>query len=148
MEKMLFLFDKKKAPSGHAGGPFMNTPIMDYDKPQIYSGREQTYSSYPSYDTMDNDQKMNDYFTKGLIQGAQGLIYDKNNSQRQFYSVPVDTVPNKQSEFAQWLYGRDYVCKTGSIYDRYGYKYTPDSLACNGFNASEPTNFGRLNSEF
>ena len=31
-------------------------------------------------------------------------IYDKNNSQRQFYTMPVTTIPNNQKDFANWLY--------------------------------------------
>lgn len=33
-----------------------------------------------------------------------GDIWQKNNNQRQFYTMPNTTIPNKQKEFAEWLY--------------------------------------------
>lgn len=38
-------------------------------------------------------------------------IYDRNFSQRQFYTVPATTIPNDQSSFTHWLYHRDKTCK-------------------------------------
>jgi len=31
-------------------------------------------------------------------------VFDKANSQRQFYTMPNTSIPNNQTEFAQWLY--------------------------------------------
>lgn len=38
-------------------------------------------------------------------------VYQKGNGQRQFYTVPSSTIPNKQGEFANWLYGNMASCK-------------------------------------
>ena len=38
-------------------------------------------------------------------------IWSKNNSQRQFYTVPVTEVASRQGEFAEWLYGNSPSCK-------------------------------------
>lgn len=50
-------------------------------------------------------------------------IYGRETSSRQFYTMPVSTIPNKQVEFAEWLYLNDDidgVCRGG------------DALACEG----------------
>ena len=39
-------------------------------------------------------------------------IYDRENSQRQFYTTSNTLIPNDQSGFANWLYGNQKVCKT------------------------------------
>lgn len=133
--------------------PMMNVPIPDYDIPQKFKGPEISNSDVvaPTPETRKVSDEIKDKLKEGdtkdalwLFQDANGRLFERNNSQRQFYTAPVDTVPDKQSEFAQWLYGNKYVCKSGSIWDRYGVKYTDDSLMCNGFNASEPTNLGAL----
>lgn len=125
--------------------PFMNIPIPDYDKPQEYNDYYRYKDiTYPTPESEKVRNTIEDDFVKGLYQDPAGRLFERNNSQREYISQPVGTVPNNQTEFAQWLYGKDYVCKSGSIWDRYGVKYTPDSLVCNGFNASEPTNFNRL----
>ena len=41
-------------------------------------------------------------------------IFGKNNSQRQFYTVPGNQVPNDQGSFAQWCYGQPKTCKEGN----------------------------------
>ena len=41
-------------------------------------------------------------------------IFGKNNSQRQFYTVPGNQVPNDQGAFAQWCYGMPKTCKEGN----------------------------------
>lgn len=50
-------------------------------------------------------------------------LWDHNNSQRQFYTMPVTTIPNEQGKFARWLYGKEDVCKDG------------DYKVCTGFEA-------------
>ena len=124
--------------------PLMNVPIDAYNVPQLYK-------DYVRYDDMDptpeSDKVRNAVDTKlisKLFQDPADTFFDRNNSQRQWFSEPSGSVPNDQTSFAENLYGVDYVCKAGSIYMRYGVKYTDDSLACTGFNAATPTNFGQL----
>ena len=49
-----------------------------------------------------------DNFDKGLTEVD---VYGRANSQRQYYTVPVTTIPNKQTEFANWLYKTPPTCK-------------------------------------
>lgn len=125
--------------------PFMNVQPTDYDEPQ---DTEDYYrydeAVYPTPDTEQVRYEIKDEFTKGIFQDPAGKLFERNNSQREYISQPVGGVPNEQTEFAQWLYGNEYVGKSGSIWMRYGVEHTPDSLVNTGFNASSPTNFGRL----
>ncbi len=52
-------------------------------------------------------------FNARLYQSV-GDIFEKENSQRQFYSVPVRTYPNDQTAFAKWCYGLEGTCKAGN----------------------------------
>jgi hypothetical protein len=58
---------------------------------------------------VDGDKFLNEELPKNMWD-----IYNKNNSQRQFYTLPNNDLPNKQLEFANWLYGSDTTCKTNS----------------------------------
>jgi hypothetical protein len=51
-----------------------------------------------------------DKLDKNMYRDVQDL-FNVKNSQRQFYTVPVATVPSKQIEFANWLYKTDFICK-------------------------------------
>ncbi|QGR53875.1 hypothetical protein [Moumouvirus maliensis] len=39
----------------------------------------------------------------------------KENNDRQFYTMPVTTIPNKQTEFAKWLYDLPETCKENQL---------------------------------
>jgi hypothetical protein len=49
-----------------------------------------------------------------------GDVFNNRNSQRQYYTNPVTTLPNDQSRFANWLYKVPTTCKSG------------DGIACAG----------------
>lgn len=38
-------------------------------------------------------------------------VFERENSQRLFYTLPINTIPNKQTEFARWLYDTGPRCK-------------------------------------
>lgn len=125
--------------------PFMNVPVTDYDNVQLFTN----YNRYkeplvPSKATEKIQQKVDNNFNYNLFQDAGSYFFNKDNSQRQWYSMPNGSVPNNQEGLANWLYSVPNNCKHGSINMRYGVKYTDDSLMCTGFNAAEPTNFGQL----
>jgi hypothetical protein len=131
--------------------PMMNVMPLDYDAPGLFQDyNHYEKSTYPS----NNDQKVRNLvknnFEKGLYMDADSLLWNRLNSQRQFFSEPVGGVPNNQNEFATWLYSPNaeyngLVCKSGSIFMNYGVDYTNDSLICNGVNSASPTNHGLLN---
>ena len=41
-------------------------------------------------------------------------VYERENSQRLFYTLPIQTVPNDQTNFANWLYKTGPSCKENS----------------------------------
>lgn len=89
--------------------PFMNVSLSDY-------------KTMPNRDVCDDildnpyvKQDIEDKFSHGLYQDV-GDVWGKNNSQRQFYTMPSTTIPNKQKEFALWLYNRGPTCKEGNGY--------------------------------
>lgn len=47
-----------------------------------------------------------------------GDLYGKSNSQREFYTVPGNTIPNEQMTFAKWCFGQSQqpTCKEDSRY--------------------------------
>lgn len=42
-------------------------------------------------------------------------VFGRNSSDRQFYTNPITTIPNAQSEFGHWLYNNGTTCKERSI---------------------------------
>jgi len=125
--------------------PMMNVPIINYDRPQT----TQDYYRYDKYSGPKSQIVKNDVSNNwgiGLYKDPAEMFFSKNNSQRQWYSMPTGSVPSDQTSFAESLYGREFVCKSGSIWMRYGVPYTDDSLACTGFEGDgQVTNFGSLN---
>lgn len=117
--------------------PFMNVEITDYNIPQKY-GRAKKFC----------DDNCNKNFYRTLQQSPSDALWKREASERQFYTMPNSSNPSEQKKFAEWLYGNNFVGKTGSIYNRYGYPYTPDSLINNGFNAAAPENAGQVDNNF
>lgn len=64
-----------------------------------------------SYQSVKDDIDNNFYYN--LYQDVGDAVFNKNNSQRQFFTMPYTTIPNDQTSFANWLYGipAGSVCK-------------------------------------
>ena len=88
--------------------PFMNPTLADYgsDKPP-------PPKSCPSYNNKGVQRRVEELFNEDLYRDVND-IFGKNNSQRQFYTVPGSQVPNDQGSFAQWCYGTPPTCKEGN----------------------------------
>lgn len=117
--------------------PFSNVPLRDFGIPQRF-GRAPSHCGKAC--------KKNVY--RSLFRSADDALWHRSASERQFYTTPVSSVPNEQTKFAMWLYGNNQVGKSGSLYDRYGYPYTPDSLVNTGVNAASPQNAGQVDHNF
>ena len=115
----------------------MNVPIRDYNIPQKFAKAENHCG-----------QKCKKNFYKSLFRSPDDALWNRQASERQFYTTANSSVPNERNKFAEWLYGNNQVGKTGSIYDRYGYPYTPDSLINTGINAASPQNGGQVDNNF
>ena len=87
--------------------PFMNPEIYDYNTNNV---------DEPACNTFNNKgvQSYTDkLFSSSLFRDVNDL-FGKNNSQRQFYTVPGNSIPNDQDTFAKWLYATPKTCKEGN----------------------------------
>ena len=87
--------------------PFMNPSFMDVsaDKPLP--------KACSSYDNKGVQRRMETNFNKGLYRNYTD-IFGKENSQRQFFTVPGREGVPDQSAFAKWLYETPGTCKEGT----------------------------------
>jgi len=87
--------------------PFMNTPFYDV------AADKELPKSCTSYDNKGVQRKIEKEFDKGLYRNYTD-IFGKENSQRQFFSVPGKQGIPDQSAFAHWLYRTSDTCKEGN----------------------------------
>lgn len=88
--------------------PFMNPTLTDYN-----NNLPSVPKSCPSYNNIGVQRRVEEMFNDDLYRDVND-IFGKNNSQRQFYTVPGNQVPNDQHSFGQWLYGTPPSCKEGN----------------------------------
>ena len=82
--------------------PFMNPNTVDYNND------DQPVACNSDDDDIKEGEKTN--FNLDLYRDVSDL-FDIKNSQRQFYTLPNTSIPNNQTEFANWLYKTDNMCK-------------------------------------
>jgi hypothetical protein len=99
--------------------PFMNPNLIVHD-PKTFlpkqTNKKVRFDVNHHIDTNDDvktKEEIADKFNARLYQSV-GDIFEKENSQRQFYSVPSRTYPNDQTAFAKWCYGLEDTCKAGN----------------------------------
>ena len=86
--------------------PFMNVLMTDYvDNP----------TRKPACDIKNGKVKKQaqKYFANNLYRDVSD-VYDKNASDRNYYTTPNTSIPSDQNSFAQYLYGQGPTCKQGS----------------------------------
>lgn len=87
--------------------PFMNISLNDYENnPNRESMIKKINNNRLKEDI---DKKFNINLYKDVSD-----IFGKENSQRQFYTTPITTIPNDQTKFAKWLYKVPKTCKEGN----------------------------------
>ena len=87
--------------------PFMNPDISDYNTSNVI---EPACTSYNNKGLQNYSEKI---FNNSLFRDVNDL-FGKGNSQRQFYTVPGNSIPNDQDTFAKWLYATPKTCKEGN----------------------------------
>lgn len=98
--------------------PFTNPNLIVHD-PKTYLQKQKKIVRFDvnhHIDTNADIERKEDTqkkFNARLYQSV-GDIFEKENSQRQFYSVPSRTYPNDQTAFAKWLFGLQGTCKAGN----------------------------------
>lgn len=94
--------------------PFMNVTMKDYlntdENGNIVDRPEACDINDPEIKKMADEA-----FNNNLYRDVSD-VWGKNNSQRQFFTMPWTTVPNKQDEFARWLYLNPETCKEDQDY--------------------------------
>ena len=86
--------------------PFMNPTIADYN----------TDTSLPALNSYNNkgvQRKIESNFNEELYRDVND-VFGKNNSQRQFFTVPGNEVPNDRDTFMKWCYQTPPSCKEGN----------------------------------
>ena len=97
--------------------PFMNPNLVVPDpKTFLQKAKKQVkFDVNHHIDTKEDIQikeQVEDKFDARLYQSVSD-VFNKENSQRQFYHVPSRTFPNDQTAFAKWCWGVDKTCKAG-----------------------------------
>lgn len=86
--------------------PFMNPNITEYNN------GEPPVACNADDENIKKDMNVN--FSRDLFRDLDDL-FDRKNSERQFYTIPNTSVPNNQKEFANWLYKVPETCKEDQI---------------------------------
>lgn len=92
--------------------PTVNNPLMNFN---IIADRRDRAKACDSYDSQEVKEKIENKFNYNLYRDV-GDLYGKNNSQRQYYTMPATTMPNDQTAFAKWCYNTGPTCKERGLY--------------------------------
>ena len=79
--------------------PMMNLSIMDYNN-----------NTNIEIDKTVTNEEINKNLNGDLFDDITD-VSSKNMFERNFYTTPINTVPNNQTEFAKWLYDKGPTCK-------------------------------------
>jgi hypothetical protein len=96
--------EKTKCVTTTVDNPFMN-PLPADDRRRG-----------PACSTLNNVEvanKVEANFSSNLFRDVND-VFNRNHSERQYYTVPSTTFANEQGKFAQWLYGGPPTCKEGN----------------------------------
>jgi hypothetical protein len=89
-----------------ADNPWTNIVFSDY----LDAGK---LAEPCNVDDSEIQQSMQNKYNSTIYRNVSD-VFERENSQRIFYTVPITTIPNKQTEFANWLYRTGPTCKENS----------------------------------
>jgi hypothetical protein len=93
--------------------PTSNNPFMNVLNHEIVDKPERPPAA--SHSDINIRTEVDKYFNENLFKDADD-VWNKGNSQRQFYTTPNTTIPNDQAGAANWFYeGVNKVCKDGDL---------------------------------
>lgn len=118
--------------SGVCRVPTKDNPFMN---PSLFNNDKNTLEPCSSYNNKGIQKVIEDNFNDDLYMDVND-IFGKNNSQRQFYTVPGKSIPNNQKSFAEWLYKTPPTCKEGNGLQCIANQYS--SLGEGPWNGSSP----------
>ena len=111
--KMLSYLDdkKKKLENGDETEPTTNNPFMNIN---LITDKRDKPKAVDYYDNKEIKKDVTNRFNFNLYRDVSDL-YNKNNSQREYYTMPSTTIPNEQTSFAKWCYRSPPTCKEDTI---------------------------------
>ena len=89
--------------------PTNNNPFMN----PLISEKATKKKACRTYNNDKLKKVVDDKFSRGLFKDINS-VYDRENSQREFYTLPSTGIPNDQEAFGKWLYGTPKTCKEGN----------------------------------
>ena len=89
--------------------PTNNNPFMNY----MLTDKRNRKKACRTFNNKKIRKLVDDKFSKGLYKDINS-IYNNENSQREYYTMPNTEVVNRQTEFANWLYKVPKTCKEGN----------------------------------
>ena len=89
--------------------PTNNNPFMN----PLISEKANKKKACRTYNNEKIKKVVDDKFSRGLFKDINS-VYDRENSQREFYTLPSTGIPNDQEAFGKWLYGTPKTCKEGN----------------------------------
>ena len=105
-KRNLDIVDNKVCSKSTVDNPFMNPSISD-----IVLNPNHPVAC--DVEKLDVKRTIDKNFNSRLFRDVNDF-YGKFASQRQFYTVPVTTIPGDQKGFGEWLYNRGPSCKDGN----------------------------------
>lgn len=105
-DKDLDLVDAKVCARSTVDNPFMNPSVYDL-------GNNATRPPACNTEHPKVQEAVEKNFSARLFKDVSDL-YGTMASRREFYTMPVTTIPNDATGFAEWLYGRGSSCKDGN----------------------------------
>ena len=95
--------EKEECVKPTLNNPFMNVMLTDYvDNPNRGPACENV------------EEQIREGFEYNLYKDVDD-VWERNNSQRQYYTNPSTTIPNDVESFANWCYKVPYSCKSGDM---------------------------------
>ena len=89
--------------------PSEDNPFMNF----LVSDKRNRKEACKSYNNEEINDLVEDKFNVGLYKDINS-VYNNENSQREFYTMPNTKAANAQTEFANWLYYTPKTCKEGN----------------------------------
>lgn len=89
--------------------PDEDNPMMNQNMFDLYDGKK----AIPTYNNPGVNKVVEDKWDDKLPQDSNDL-FNRRNSQRQWYTMPNTEAMNKQTEFAKWCYSTPPTCKEGN----------------------------------
>lgn len=91
--------------------PFANVVFSDYLNAE-------NLAEPCNIDDEDVQNNMQNLYNSSIYRNLED-VWERENSQRMFYTVPIQTVPNSQTDFANWLYKTGPTCHENTQYCTY-----------------------------